>query len=69
MWKSVHNGEGGRGECVEFKEGTSSMVEQIHGCAAAGTIDCVMSYSYHPTVSFTFCIYRGRICLYHRSLG
>lgn len=68
MCNSVHNGERGRGECVNFKQGTSSVVKQIHGCAAAGTIDCVMSYSYHPADSSTFCVYKGRICLYHRSL-
>lgn len=38
MWKSVCNGERGRGECVEFEEGTSSVGKQIHGCAG-GTID------------------------------
>lgn len=63
MLESVCSGEKGRGECVEFEEGTSSVGKQIHGFAAAGTIDCVMSYSYHPAVSCTFCLQRQNLPL------
>lgn len=52
--------KGAEGECVEFKEGNSSVGKQIHGCAAAGTVDCVISYSYHPAVSCIFCVYEGK---------